>query len=282
MDPCTHLFNGEAQPTQPCSRCGGFVCGSCRAFDAPVLCSDCQNRIHDPVLRSLFEPISTGRAGARLFAMVLPQLLIVSAAFAVPLTVVNHYTRTAGGSGIVLLLAYTWTLGLLPNIAAVWLMAGAANGQRHTLSMAVFAAWRGLPRVAAAEIRVLLNIGLYMLPCTVPGFIPWTSGWVTLQAACFEEGDAVARSKELTAGRRWEVFAVGVVGMFITVFPLAVASAIFHRIFARAEYFALVELGLAFVGLMGVCFRIALALATFYGLRNGSKSGQTLIMLPAR
>ena len=195
-------------------------------------------------------------------------IFAVNAIFALPTALVNHVYRTQPQGGMVLWALYTFTVGFLPGIASLSLMAGAAQGQPRGLQVILFDGWQNLWRVAWTEIRVLFRIVLYMLLFFVPGLISWTACWVATPAAYLELGDPVARSKALTEGQRWNILALGGLGLVLTVLPVILMNIVIVRTFGKEGGDIIIGTAVAFLGLVGWSFRGALALATYYGLRN--------------
>lgn len=275
--PCLHQESDQSLAVRVCSRCGGFVCAKCQASEAPLLCAECVERMLEPLVRSPFAIGTAWSGGWRLFKAALPAILAVNGLFAVPTGLVSHLMRTEPGVGTIVLFLYSYTVYLLPEIASISLMVSAAHGRPCGLQPALYDAWHNLWRVAWTQIRVMARVFLYMMLLVIPGLIPFTACWVAIPAAYLERDDPVERSKDLTNGQRWNVFALAASTTAVTILPLLAINSVLLRVFGKGSAGLVLGVCVAFLGLLGLSFRAAFALAAFYGLRNSREPSRGAI-----
>ena len=265
----------ESPSVAPCDRCGRFLCDACLASRTPPRCSACQAIARDP-FGFLTQPFAIGTAlsiGWKLFSRALPSLLPFALLVGIPSGLLTHAIESSGAEVRTSLQVgrfFDATVGLLFVGAALSVMVGIAEGAPRNFGAAFkegFSAW---PRMFGARFRSGLWILLFTLLLIVPGIMKAVSLAYVTEAAFREPNqDALENSKNLTDGRRWEVFGLlvltGVI-VFVASLPVGVIGT------SLAESFPATNMGVNI--LIDVVVRVieifafSVGLAGFYGLKH--------------
>lgn len=270
-----------------CARCGRFACDACWV-PASGRCVTCEAK-SDP-LRVRGRPFSIGGALAGSFALLRPCLELAALTIVLlsmastleiylgPSTALAPGPRVAPALSAVairfgLIFVRTVTLGAFLSAVLLSGMSGAAQGEPVSFWQAIRAGARAWPRMAWANVQILVLIGLGWAACVVPGVMAMCNLYVALPLAFLEPAAApLDAGAALTRGRRWHMLAlVGAeVGVLIALGAVrAVVHAGLNAWLPERGEVAGVALTFATTLLVGLAgpWTSALHLATYYGLK---------------
>jgi len=158
-------------------------------------------------------------------AVILSALLVGGAAMSDP-------AHMSGGATVMVLIAmlafvvcYFWVLAALTYGVIMDL-----RGNRPSIGAMLSGSMRALVPVILTGIVVGLLVGIGFIFLIVPGLFLLCMFWVAVPAAVVEQqgvGAALARSRELTAGKRWSVLGVVVLWSIIAMAVQAIVAMAF-------------------------------------------------------
>jgi hypothetical protein len=195
-----------------CTRCGRFLCAQCLRNPTPPLCAACFVKWSDP-LGILSAPFGIAPAlgnGARMVFPVLGRVLLLCLLFAIPSGLLSYATTSTSVGPIQQMRAtnmFDFFIGLVCNVACLFLFIGVAEGRPLGLGQAVQEAGAKYGRVLSSYFRSGLWILLLGLLFVLPGI--WKAvliAFSTAAAVRIRRGDPLEFSTALVTGRWWPVF----------------------------------------------------------------------------
>ena len=140
--------------------------------------------------------------------------------------------------------------------------------------------WDKLPKLALAALMSWLITALFTLLCIIPGIIAGLALQLVYPIAVFEKGSAVEalkRSRRLTEGHLWDIFAanfvIGLLGFLVT---LPLSGALAALTFTGVRFWPL-ETVVSIFGDIVAEISTVLSLVLYLGILRASESRQAVI-----